>query len=281
MSVPTTGATDSTGGLVTVPAALSRRRGGWRARGKAVGYPFIGFAALIAIWAIAVEVFEVPPYLLPGPLAVLQALIDEWPILFEHAQHTGSAILFGFAISILFAIPMAIVIAFSSVLSQVIYPLLVTSQSIPKVALAPLILIWLGFGIQTSITVAFLISFFPIIINTVLGLKAMPVELKYLAQSMGAGAIRTFLKIRVPYALPFIFGGLKVAITLAVVGAVVGEFVGSNKGLGYHILLSSASVETDLMFADIVLLSSLAIVLFLAIQALESVLVPWPRNRSQ
>jgi NitT/TauT family transport system permease protein len=268
-------------GTVTPNARVSPMRRRVRKNAAAIAYPLVGFAGLIILWGIAVELFRIPRFLLPSPLAVLQALTDNAPVLIGHSQHTGSAILIGFVLSVVFAIPMAIIIAFSKVLSQIIYPLLVTSQSIPKVALAPLILIWLGFGIQTSITVAFLISFFPIIINTVLGLKSMPVELKYLAQSMGAGPFRTFVKIRMPYALPYIFGGMKVAITLAVVGAVVGEFVGSNRGLGYHILVSSASVRTDLMFADIVILSALAIVLFLVVQALEALLVPWPRNRSQ
>lgn len=250
-------------------------------RSRGVLLPLLGFSILIVFWAVAVEAWRIPAYQVPKPGAVLQAILREWPTLMSHAEFTGTGVLLGFFLSVIVAIPLAIVIAFSNTLSGIIYPLLVSTHSIPKVALAPLMLIWLGFGLTTSVVVAFLIAFFPIVISTVLGLKSMPLELKYLALSMGAGRVRTFLKIRLPYALPYIFSGLKVAITLAVVGAIVGEFVGANRGLGYYMLVASANVRTDIIFADIVVLSVLAMVLFYAVQLVEMLVLPWRQRRQE
>ena len=250
------------------------------ARVRRAMLPMTGVLSVLVMWAVAVPLFKIPAYMVPSPLAVLEALVADWLILMGHAQYTATVIVVGFLIAVAIAIPLALVIAFSPTLSAIVYPLLVSTQAIPKVALAPLILVWLGFGPRTGILVTVLISFFPVVINTVLGLKSMPVELRYLALSMGAGRVRTFFKIRVPYALPYVFSGLKIAITLAVVGAVVGEFVGSNQGLGYFLLVASSTVRTAEVFADILVLSVLAVILFGVIETLERILVPWQRRRS-
>jgi len=158
--------------------------------------------------------------------------------------------------------------------SRSILPLLVSSQAMPKVAVAPLFLVWFGFGLLPKVLIAFLIAFFPIVINTAVGLAAIEPEKIYLARSMGFGATATFFKIRLPNALPAIFGGLKISITLAVVGAVVGEFVGGDAGLGYLLMVANGSMDTQLLFAGIVALTVLGVVFFLLIELAERLAIP-------
>src|SRR5262249_38490107 len=143
-----------------------------------------------------------------------------------------------------------------------VYPLLVVSQAVPKVAIAPILLVWLGFGMETKIVIAVLIAFFPIVISTVVGLKGVASEMHDLGNSMGLSSLDMFQKIRLPHAMPSMFGGIKVSATFAVVGAVVGEFVGADKGLGYLMLFSSGQMQTDLMFADVIVLGALGVLLF-------------------
>jgi NitT/TauT family transport system permease protein len=152
---------------------------------------------------------------------------------------------------------------------------MVATQSIPKIALAPLFVVWFGFGVAPKVAVAFLIAFFPIVIDTIVGLRSIDPAMLQLARAMGAPRHRIFLKFRLPHALPAIFGGLKVASTLAVVGALTGEFIGSDKGLGYVLLQASGNLNTPLLFATLVTLSLLAMAFFYAVEALERILIPW------
>jgi NitT/TauT family transport system permease protein len=257
------------------------RRAMLMGRARKAVLPLTGFVGVIVIWWAVVEVLYVPAFIVPSPASVLQALADKRETLLVHAQYTAVVIVAGFLISVAVAVPLALVIAFSRTLSAIVYPLIVSTQAVPKVALAPLILMWLGFGPRGGILVTVLISFFPVVVDTVLGLKAMPDELHYLALSMGAGRWRTFIKMRVPFALPFLFSGMKIAITLAVVGAVVGEFVGSNQGLGYYLLVASANARTADVFADVFVLSLLAVSLFGLMQLLERIVIPSPRKGSR
>src|SRR5438034_709334 len=259
-------------GAVSFPSTLI-------AKARRIALPLTGFVVIIAIWDALVELLHVPVFILPSPSSVLQALADKRETFFSNAEYTAGVVVTGFVIAVAIAVSLALVIAFSRTLSAIVYPLIVSTQAVPKVALAPLILMWLGFGPRGGVLVTVLISFFPIVVDTVLGLKSLPEELHYLALSMGAGRWRTFVKIRIPYALPFLFSGMKIAITLSVVGAVVGEFVGSNQGLGYYLLVASANAQTDEVFADVFILSFLAVALFGVMQLLERILVPWSRKR--
>ena len=180
----------------------------------------------------------------------------------------------GFALSIVIGIPLALAIFLWPAFSRSILPLLVSSQAMPKVAVAPLFLVWFGFGLLPKVLIAFLIAFFPVVINTAVGLASIEPEKIYLARSMGFGATATFFKIRLPNALPAIFGGLKISITLAVVGAVVGEFVGGDAGLGYLLMVANGSMDTQLLFAGIVALTVLGVALFLLIEFAERLAIP-------
>jgi len=195
-------------------------------------------------------------------------------LLLQNGWVTTIEIMLGFLLSIVVGIPLALAIFLWPAFSRSIMPLLVSSQAMPKVAVAPLFLVWFGFGILPKVLIAFLIAFFPIVINTALGLAAIEPEKIYLARSMGFGPSATFFKIRLPNALPSIFGGLKISITLAVVGAVVGEFVGGDAGLGYLLMVANGSMDTQLLFAGIVSLTVLGVALYLLVEFAERLVVP-------
>jgi NitT/TauT family transport system permease protein len=233
------------------------------------------FLLIVLAWDLAVRVFRIPAYLVPPPLDVVRAIAEHWRTLGFHALWTTGTVLAGFAAAALFAIPLAIVIVMSTVAERLIYPPMLATQSIPKIALAPLFVVWFGFGVAPKVAVAFLIAFFPIVIDTIVGLRSMEPAMLQLARAMGAPRWRIFLKFSLPNALPSIFGGLKVASTLAVVGALTGEFIGSDKGLGYILLQASGNLNTTLLFATLVLLSVLAMLFFYAVEALERVAIPW------
>jgi len=237
--------------------------------------PFLLMAVVLVGWDLGVRAFSVPAYLIPAPTLVVEQLVAQWPLLLRESLPTLSATLGGFFLSALLGIPVALMIASSRLVESFVYPILVFSQSVPKVAIAPLFVVWFGFGIIPKVIVAFLLGFFPVVVSTVLGLKRLDSDLLDLARSMKAGPWRTFFRLRLPHALPSIFGGLKVSITLAVVGAVVGEFVGSNSGIGYVLQIGNGNFDLPLMFAALVVLSMMGVLLFMALDWIERMLVPW------
>jgi NitT/TauT family transport system permease protein len=237
--------------------------------------PLLTLVAMVVVWELAVALFRVPEYILPTPRGIAAAMIKEWRYLALHTWITVQEVLLGFAMAVAVGIPIAVAIVYSPLIERAIYPLLVGSQSVPKIAIAPLLIFWAGLGLFPKVLVAFLISFFPIIIDTVVGLRSVEPEMLHLARSMGAGAGRIFLKIRFPTALPNIFAGLKVAVTLSVVGAIVGEFIQADRGLGYALLQANAVMDTRLGFAAIIVLSAVGIAMFVAVDFIERRLIPW------
>jgi NitT/TauT family transport system permease protein len=237
--------------------------------------PILALLGTFVAWEFAIQAFRVPRFVLPAPSAIL-AESWEWRYRFiEHTWITLYETLAGFGLSIVVGVPLAIVIVYSPLLRNALYPLIVVTQSVPKIAIAPVLLVMLGHGEVPKILVAFLVAFFPIVVDTATGLAATPPELLDLSRSYRAHPLKTFLKVRFPMALPFFFSGLKVAITLAVIGAVVGEFVGSDKGLGYLILSTTSYWRTDLAFGAMILLSLMAILLFALVSVVERVICPW------
>jgi NitT/TauT family transport system permease protein len=199
-----------------VPSAL----GGWINRNAPV---LCVFAAIFAGWELAVRTLGIPDFILPSPSAIVIKIVLSWQLLLWNAFVTLQEILLGFGLSVAVAIPLAVAVVYSGIFERVAFPFMVSLQTIPKVALAPILVMWLGYGIMPKVMVAFLISFFPIVINSVIGMRSAEKEMIYLVQSMGAGELTTFIKIRLPKALPSIFGGLKVGMGQAVVGATVGS----------------------------------------------------------
>jgi NitT/TauT family transport system permease protein len=245
-----------------------------RARVSGVVSPIAVVIALIALWEAGARLFSVPVFLLPPPSAIAQSMQANAALLLANGWVTTIEIVLGFALSILIGIPLALAIFLWPSFSRSVLPLLVSSQAMPKVAIAPLLLVWFGFGLLPKVLIAFLIAFFPIVINTAVGLAAIEPEKIYLARSMGFGPVTTFFKIRLPNALPAIFGGLKISITLAVVGAVVGEFVGGDAGLGYLLMVANGSMDTQLLFAGIVALTILGVALYLLVELAERLAIP-------
>jgi NitT/TauT family transport system permease protein len=235
--------------------------------------------ALLVAWQAVVAGFRVPEYLLPAPSGIASAMLAEWRYLAFHTWVTLHEILWGFALALAVGVPLAVLIVYSPAFERSVYPLLVASQSVPKIAIAPLLIFWAGIGIFPKILVAFAVSFFPIVIDTVVGLRSVEPEMLHLARSMGARESRVFLKIRFPSALPNIFAGVKVAVTLAVVGAIVGEFIQADQGLGYALQQATAVLNTRLGFATIFILALIGLVLFVAVELIERWLTPWSAAR--
>lgn len=241
--------------------------------------PTISVAVALIAWETAVQAFALPEYLLPLPSTVIVELVHETGYLLPHLLITSFETVLGFILAIVVGITLAVLIVSSPTLEAAIYPLLVGSQSIPKVAIAPLLIFWTGIGLLPKVLIAFLIAFFPIVIDTVVGLRSVEPEMLQLARSMGASQIRTFWKVRFPTALPSIFAGLKVGVTLAVVGAIVGEFIQADRGLGYTLLQANAVLNTKLSFAIVLLLSVVGVVLFLVVDWIERLTIPWHVSR--
>ena len=238
-------------------------------------YPAAAIVLVLAAWEGLTRLGAAPSYALPAPTEVALALVQQWPMLMSNAVSTTVAIVSGFALSVVAGIALAVLISSSRIFEKSLYPLLVGSQAIPKLALAPLFVVWFGFGMLPKVIMTFLIAVFPIVVSTVQGIASVETELEFLSRSMGLSAYRTFRMIRLYRALPSIFAGLKVAITLAVVGAVVGEFVGSDRGLGTLLLRAIGVVNTPLLFAGLIVLTVLAVVLFGLIELLERFAIPW------
>lgn len=237
--------------------------------------PLAGFAILFLLWGLITAIFDIPEYLLPSPIGVVRRLILEWRNLVTQSTYTIIEVLAGFLGSVAIGIPMAFAVVLSRRVEAVVLPMVVASQAIPKVAIAPILVVWLGFGLLPKIVISFLIGFFPILVSTIAGLKSIETEMIDLVRSMRASATKVMLRVRLPAALPQIFSGLKVSISLSVVGAIVGEFVGADRGLGYLLLTATGALDGTLVWATMLVLIGLGILLFQIIVAFERVAIRW------
>jgi NitT/TauT family transport system permease protein len=238
----------------------------------------IALIALLLVWETAGDLAGIPSFVLPTPSDIGASILKNWGALLTHAWVTLLETLAGFGLSVMIGIPLAVFIVYSRIFSRVVYPMLVASQAVPKVALAPILLVVLGYGVGPKIIVAFLIAFFPVVVNTVTGLASVDRDTLNLMYSMGASKVDVFRKVRFPHAVPSMIAGFKVAIAFAVVGAVVGEFVGSRSGLGYYMLLATGNFDTPLVFACVILLTVMGVVLFYTVGLLEVALGRWNRS---
>ncbi|HEU0096158.1 MAG TPA: ABC transporter permease, partial [Rhizomicrobium sp.] len=240
-----------------------------------IAYPLLGLLILLAVWHFYIILFHVPEVVMPTPLQVADALMQNWQALVSESGATLLECLYGFALAVAAGILIAVLISTFDVLNQIFYPILIATQSVPKVAIAPVILIWFGVGMESKVAIAFVVAFFPMVIDTATGLRSTSREMLDLARVLNCSPLQTFWKIQLPSALPFIFSGAKVAVTLAVVGAVIGEFVGSSSGLGNLLLAASAQVEVPLVWASLVFLSAIGMLLFAGVALAERLLMPW------
>jgi NitT/TauT family transport system permease protein len=237
--------------------------------------PLAGVFGFLLVWQLVVIFYQMPAYLLPTPTHIAQVFIARLPELLNHGWVTVYEMIAGYALAVAVAIPLAIAVTSSRAFDQLVMPTMLFFQIVPKVAIAPLFLVWFGVGATPKILIAFLISFFPIMIDAAVGLRSMSPEMHDLARSMGATRMQVFAQFRLPTSLPYLFTGLKVAATLAIAGTVVGEFVGADQGLGYLLLVTNSNLETPMMFATIVALTAIGFVSYYLVELLENFLIPW------
>ena len=238
-------------------------------------FPATILVTLAVIWELAVRGLGVPKWILPAPSAIWQAFWETRALLGVHVGQTLLEVAIGIGVAVTAGVTVAAALDFSPWLRRAVYPLLVISQTVPILVLAPLLIIWFGFGIAPKVIVVTLFCFFPIAINTSDGLNSTEPELIDLFRSMGATWPQLWLKVRLPAAAPYFFSGLKIAATYSVAGAVVGEWVGAKQGLGIYLLRSSAAFQTAQVFSTIVIISLLSILLFLTVFVIERGTMPW------
>jgi NitT/TauT family transport system permease protein len=241
-------------------------------------YPTATFIGAIVLWQLVVIVTGIHAIVLPAPTAVVESMSAGFATLAHNALPTILAIVVGFLGAVAIGVPLAILIAASPTFEKSFYPLLLGSQGVPKVALAPILIVWFGFGFLPKILIAMLIAFFPIVIDTVAGLRSIDPNYVHLARSMGASTLKIYWRLLLPNALPHMFAGFKVAMALAIVGAIVGEMVGSNNGLGYVLVVANGNLDMALVFATLVWLVVISLLLTGVIEVIERLLLPWSRK---
>ena len=242
-------------------------------------HPVVFVIAVLVVWWLVTAMKWVKPFIIPSPGDTWAAFANNAAYLAQHTWVTTYETLVGFVIAVVVGLFVAVIMVYSRGLEQTLYPVILFAQVIPKIAIAPLFIVWLGFGMEPKILVAVLMAFFPVVISGLAGLRSVDPELLQLTSTMGASRWRTFTKVRLPAALPELLSGLKVAATLAVTGAVVGEFVGANEGLGYVILQANGNLDTAMLFAALIIMSLMGVLLFAIIQIAEKFLIPWHASK--
>lgn len=241
--------------------------------------PIAGILVILVAWELAVDLFKIPKFLLVGPLAVLHSMASNPGYFATNSWVTLVESVLGFAGGAVLAIGAGLAVFYVPLLRSALYPILIGLNTVPKVAMAPLLVVWFSAGETSKIVVALLIAFFPVLVSTIDGLSGVPSELRELADIYKATALQRFLRIDFMYSLPSIFTGMKVSITMAVGGAVVGEFIAGQTGLGYVVIEGLALVDLPSVFGSFIAMTVMAFVLFLAIEAAERLLLPWARYR--
>lgn len=232
---------------------------------------------ILAAWEIAVRALDVQKWLLPAPSDIAVSLYADAPLLWRHTLATMLEIAVGFGLALACGVALAVAIGMSRTLERAVYPFVIASQTIPIIVIAPMLLIWVGYGLAPKVIVVALISFFPIVVNMVDGLKSVDRDMVDLMRTMGANRWQIFAKALVPSSLPYLFSGVRVAVAVSVIGAVIGEWVGSSEGLGYLMLRSKPQFLTERVFAAIAILSAIGVGLFALAGIIERLSIPWWR----
>jgi len=240
--------------------------------------PWLATAALFIVWEAACRIFDIPPFFLPPPTLVFKAVIEFWPALYKHSLFTLSSTLVGFAIAVGFGLLLGLAVGWSRAVYAGVYPLMIGFNAIPKVAVVPILVLWFGIGFVPAVLTAFLISFFPIVVNVATGLATIEPELEDVLKALGASKLDIMRKVGIPRALPYFFGSLKIAITLAFVGAVISESVASNVGIGNLMLQAQAQFQVPLIFAGLLALAVEGIVMYWLMAMLEARMTGWAQR---
>ncbi len=236
---------------------------------------FILIFSLLVIWEISCRIADVPKWLLPVPTDIVIELYQHWDLLLHHSFVTMYEILIGFSFSIVTGTLIGGFIVYSKTLEKTLYPIIISSQTIPIIAIAPILLVWFGYGLLPKVLVVGLIAFFPIAVNTIDGLKSIDEDIVKMMKTLGANKSQIFKKIQIPNSLPYIFTGLRIGMAASVIGAVISEWVGSSEGLGYLMIRSKPQFLTERVFAAIFLLSIIGFLLFLLVNYCEKKIVYW------
>jgi NitT/TauT family transport system permease protein len=252
----------------------SRRQRAKRVRAtlESLAAPLMSVLFLL-LWQVAVPIFHIPDFLLPTPFQILDRAAKDYDSLLANSLVTLLETVLGFLIAAAMGIVTALAIFYSRLFERAVYPILVALQTVPKVALAPLLVLYLGYGLAPKCFLAFLLAYFPIVIATVVGLQSLDRSMVYLVRSMGASEWQTFFKLRLPAALASIFGGFKIGISLAVIGAVIGEYVAAERGLGHLQLQANMQFDTTMSFAAMLIIAVIGVLLFWLLEAAENRLV--------
>lgn len=243
--------------------------------------PILVLIVLLTIWELAVRWNDTPKWMLPAPSDVAVAFRNDAALLAKHTRVTLNEVLIGFGIALAAGLLTGIAIESSRIIERALYPLLIASQTIPMVVLAPLFLIWFGYGLLPKVLITALVAYFPLAVNTVDGLKSTDRELLKLLRSLGSTRWQTFRLAKIPSALPLIFSGARISVAFSVIGAVFGEFVGAKAGLGYLMDRSAPQFETPRVFACIVILAVMGVSLFLIVSLIERLALPWRRYMTE
>jgi len=240
--------------------------------------PWLATVALFIVWEAACRIFNIPVFFLPPPSLVFKAVIEFWPALYKHSLFTLSSTLVGFAMAVGFGLLLGLAVGWSRAIYAGVYPLMIGFNAIPKVAVVPILVLWFGIGFVPAVLTAFLISFFPIVVNVATGLATIEPELEDVLKALGASKLDIMRKVGIPRALPYFFGSLKVAITLAFVGAVISESVASNVGIGNLMLQAQAQFQVPLIFAGLLALAVEGIVMYALMAMLEARMTGWAQR---
>ena len=240
--------------------------------------PLAIMVGILGLWEAYVRIFNVQRWLLPAPSVIIETMVDDAGLLSRHTVTTVEEVIVGFAMALAAGVILASVIALSTTIERAIYPFVIASQTIPIIVIAPLLLIWIGYGLAPKFIVVALIAFFPIVVNTVDGLKSVDPDSVRLMRTLGANRRQIFMKLQMPTSLPFLFSGAKIAVAVSVIGAVIGEWVGSSQGLGYLMIRSKPQFLTERVFAAIFVLSLMGIILFALVGLIERLSIPWWHN---
>ena len=261
-------AVDTSGEDMADRASLAKRFGG----AAQVALTVVSF---LLVWEVLARVFKLPSYILPPPSEILAELGKRRLQYANAALYTLQPMLIGFAAAVIIGVALALIVAFSRTMEKTIYPLLVFFQIVPKIAVAPLFIIWFGFGLAPKVLLVFLLSFFPVVVSAITAFRSVDTDILDLARSTGAGRWRTFVKVQIPHALPTLFTGIKVAAALSATAAVVAEFVASDRGLGYLLLEANGNLNTSMAFGSVFVLTALGFSLYALVEVAERLLIPW------
>jgi NitT/TauT family transport system permease protein len=234
----------------------------------------------LAVWEVLTRLSQIPGFILPAPSAIFIEAVTRYPLYLYNSWITFYEMVAGFLLATLVGVFLAVLIVYSRIVRNMIYPQIVVLQIVPKVAIAPLLLIWAGYGITSKVLLALLIAFFPIVVNMVTGLIEIEEELLDLCRILQSGRWQEFSKVRLPNALPYLFSSLKVASTLSVIGAVIGEFVGGAEGLGHLIIIANTELRTSMAFVALFCLSILGLLLYGLVVLAERMFMPWEKWQS-